>query len=136
LVKFFDLDIAFNFVSGAAYGVNSAYLCLDTGHIFYESGMGDSDELPDDIESDQYVVIPHKKDLGLGTELVIRFVQENLPKKVFLVEKFFQQRGAYSRLKALLEDHELLEKWYKFEEVEAESALRQWCAENGISLDD
>ena len=136
-MKFFDIDFAFNFVSSAEYGMNSAYLCKDTGKIYYESAFGDSDELPDDFEdSDRYIEIPHKRDLGLGAELVFDFIDEHLPDKAQEVEKIFRSKGAYSKFKELLSRSGLLEKWYEFEQVKAESALIKWCIQNDIEIED
>jgi hypothetical protein len=79
-MKFDDIELAFLFVSGAAQFTNSALLCKETGEIYYISEMGDSDELPEDIEdSDQYIEIPHKNDLDLGNRLVMDFVAEYCP---------------------------------------------------------
>ena len=50
--------------------MHEAYLCKETGQIFYTSEMGDSDELPEDIEDpDRYITIPHNriKDGGRAT---------------------------------------------------------------------
>jgi len=52
-------------------GMHNAYLCKETGRILFTSEMGDSDELPEDVDdSDKYIAIPHKNDLELGKALV------------------------------------------------------------------
>ena len=66
--------------------------------------MGDSDELPDDIEdSRKYIEIPHKNELDLGKNIVMRFVIEFMPDDIYRVENIFKRKGAYSRFKSLLE---------------------------------
>lgn len=137
MVNFSDIDLAFHFVSGAEFGINSAFLCRDTGQIYFESGFGDSDELPEDIEdSNRYIQIPHKRDLDLGIELVREFVIKNLPEKAGEIENFFRSRGAYTRYKELLSKCNTLEKWYQFEQVRIESALKNWCIQNNIQIEE
>ena len=48
-----DLELAPMFVSSAPPYSNSAYVAIDMGEVYYSSDMGDSDELPDDIDSDR-----------------------------------------------------------------------------------
>jgi hypothetical protein len=44
------------------------------------------------------------------------------------------RRGAYRRYKDLLVRRGALERWYGFSNKSEETALREWCAENGIEL--
>jgi len=61
-IPFDDIEHAFFFISMEQKYMHSAYLCRESGQIFYTSEMGDSDELPEDIEDpDKYITIPHKK---------------------------------------------------------------------------
>jgi hypothetical protein len=79
-MKLDDLEAALLFVSLASQFTNSALLCKETGEIFYISDMGDSDDLPEDIEdSDQYFEIPHKNELDLGNRLVMDLATEQCP---------------------------------------------------------
>ena len=136
-IKFDDIENAFLYVSMSHMLENQAILCKETGEIFYISEMGDSDDLPDDIdESDNYIEIPHKNELDLGRELVFRFVSEHLPEEYNRVAQVFRKKGAYSRYKDLLEHEGLLEKWYEFENDAQSKALREWCKENNIDLAD
>ena len=136
-MKFDDIEMAFLFVSGASQFTNSALLCKETGEIFYISEMGDSDELPEDIEdSDQYIEIPHKNDLDLGNRLVMDFVAEYCPELLEKVNGIFRRKGAYSRYKELLDSKGFLDKWYKYEDQRTKEELRAWCAENDIELTD
>lgn len=135
-VKYEDLSGAFEFVSYAPLVEHYGYVSLDTGEVYCTSEDGESEEeIPDDLdESDRYLLIPHKNDLDLGRSLALRFVEQELPEFYDKVEGFFQQQGAYARLKDLLEHEGVLDAWYKFEADAKESALRQWCAENGIEI--
>ncbi len=64
-----ELRAAFAFVSFGVPLERQAYICLDTGRIYWasESAGLNEDDLPDDLEtSDRYIAVPHKNDLGLG----------------------------------------------------------------------
>jgi len=136
-MKLDEIEDAFFYVSSAPNFTNSALLSKETGKIFYISGMGDSDDLPEDIEeSDEYIEIPHKNDLDLGNRLVMDFATEQCPELLEKVHAIFKRKGAYSRYKELLDSKGLLEKWYDYESQHTKEALRQWCADNGIELTD
>jgi hypothetical protein len=136
-VKLDDLSLAFDFVSYAAPTEHNAYVSLDTGKIWWTSDSGDAldEEIPDDLEtSDRYLAIPNRNELDLGRRLALRFVAQELPAHYDQVEGLFRRQGAYARFKDLLEREGFLERWYSFETDAVESALRQWCAENGLEL--
>lgn len=129
-----QIEDAFFFVSTNQGYEHNAYLCKDTGQIFYTSDMGDSDELPEDIDDPKYISIPHKNDLDLGRDLVIKFVSLCIPEDIDRVYSFFRHRGAYARYKEFLFEKDLLDKWYTFENERQEAALRKWCVENDIEI--
>jgi hypothetical protein len=134
-VSFSDIENAFFFVSSDQQFMHSAYLCKETGEIFYTSEMGDSDELPDDIDDpDKYITIPHKNELDLGKTLVIEFTTEYLPEELDRVYSIFRRKGAYSRFKNLLESKGVLEDWHEFENKRQTAALKEWCEENKIEI--
>ncbi|MDL1959816.1 MAG: hypothetical protein LWX01_12150 [Deltaproteobacteria bacterium] len=92
-IQFDDIENAFHFVSMEPMYGNQAILCKETGEIFYISEMGDSNELPDDIEdSKKYIEIPHKNELDLGKNLVMRFVIEFMPDDIYRIEYIFKKR--------------------------------------------
>lgn len=136
--KLSDIEDAFLFVGSAAYGMNSAILCKDTGEIYYRSDMSGMDEIEDeeDLDWDQCIAVPYKNDLDLGTELVFEFVEERLPDEYDRVSRIFHRSGAYSRYKDLLERRGLLQEWYDFENRRVQQALREWCEEEEIDLDE
>ena len=135
--NFFDVDAAFQFVSGDESRTSTALLCKDTGKILYQSELAELDEIEEeeDLDLDQSVEVPHKKDLGLGTQIVFEFIEEHLPDDYEDVRDIFRKRGAYARYKDLLIEREMLEKWYAFENTREAEALRNWCHENGIELE-
>jgi len=135
-MKYSDIEEAFMFVSMAPPEEHAAYLDKETGEIYCVSELGDSDELPDGWEEyEKLLSIPHKNDLNLGRDLVFDFILATLPDEFNRVREIFSKKGAYARLKDLLEIKEKLEAWYEYESKATEVALRDWCKENDISLE-
>jgi len=134
-ISFDDIENAYLFISMSDMSDNSAILNRETGEIYYISELGDSDELPDDVDDpDKYIDIPDKYALDLGKRLVFQFVEGNIPEELARVEKYFRQRGAYSKYKSLLEQKGLLDQWHKFEDDKRKEALIEWCKDNGIEI--
>jgi hypothetical protein len=135
VVRLDDLLFALEFVSGDMG--NEAYLCVRTGQIFSHSDVGDNEEpLPDDVfDSEKYICIPSKRELGLGKPLALRFGFEALPDDFERIEGIFRQRGAYARFKDLLERRGLLDEWYRFESENQAREIREWCKAEGIELE-
>jgi len=134
-VSFSDLQLAFEFVSSGGIGKNEAYLDRQSGKIYWHSELGDTDEkLPDDIDNQKYIAIPDKREFDLGRPLVLDFAREFLTDDYDEVRQIFSRRGAYRRYKDLLVRRDALERWYDFSNQSEETALREWCAENGIEL--
>ena len=99
-VSFKDIELAFELVSAGSTGEHQAFLCKQSGKLYWHSELaGDLDELPDDIDdSDKYVQIPDKRELDLGKPLVLDFARRFLPDDVGDVEQIFRKRGAYARI--------------------------------------
>lgn len=135
-VKLTELVAAFDWVSAAGPFENAAYVNRETGAIHWSSSMNELDEeLPDDIEDGtRYLAVPHKNELGLGRDLALRFVEENVPNSYELASSYFRKRGAYGRFKDLLERQGCIESWYQYEAEAVEQALREWCRENGLQV--
>ena len=136
-VKFSELEFAFSFVSEAPECASRALLSIATGDIYYIPMDEKPEELPDDIdEPGRYLDIPHKNAFDLGRRLVEDYVSARMPEDFSLVLEMFRSRGAYARFKSYLRFHGLLEDWREYEERRSESALRSWCAENGLRVID
>jgi hypothetical protein len=134
-VSFSDLQFAFEFVSSGGIGENEAYLDRQSGKIYWHSEFGDNDEeLPHDIDNEKYIAIPDKRELDLGKPLVMDFVREFLTDDYEEVRQIFSRRGPSRRYSVLLVRRGVLERWYDFSSKSEETALREWCAENGIEL--
>ena len=133
-VKFSDLELAFDFKSFDSYGDHEAYLCIESGKIYYSSDLiDDEEELPADIyDNDKYIEIPSKQDMDLGKSLVFGFIDKYLPAEYELVSSMFRKKGAYSRFKSFLEVKGLLDKWHNYEKEAQIRAIKDWCNENNI----
>lgn len=132
-IDFKELMLGFDYLNSAEPFEHEAVVDRTTGEVFCFSDFGD-EEKPEDIEDEKYLSLPHKKDLGLGRELVFDFVIKNIPGEIETVESIFSKRGAYSRYKDFLANKELLDAWYQYEEQRQEAALREWCADHKIDL--
>lgn len=107
----------------------------ETGALHYASTLEILDEeLPEDIDDERYIEIPHKHELDLGTAMVEDFARRFLPRDYDEVRSIFRRKGAYGRFKVPLQRRGALEQWYDFENKAEEAALRAWCAGNGIEL--
>ena len=137
MARFDALLEAFEFVSSGQPGEQEAYLCTKTGEFHWHSEYGDNEEpLPDDIEdSEKYIPIPHRNELGLGKPLVLKFAEKLLPDALDKIREIFRHASAYARFKARLEKRGLLQQWYEYEANAQQEALRQWCGDRDIQLD-
>jgi hypothetical protein len=135
-VNLSDLELAFHYVSSGRPMEHEAYLSTETGAIYWHSDLTDDEPLPDDIdEPGKYLSIPHKNDLGLGKPLALSFAREHLPKDYDEVISIFGRSGAYAKFKHLVEKRNMLDQWYSYETAEQQVAMRQWCEENGITIE-
>jgi hypothetical protein len=137
-VSFKDILEALEFVSAGGMGERQAFLCKQSGRVYWHSEFSDElDELPDDIEdSEKYVPIPDKRELDLGKPLVLDFARQFLPNDIDEVRRIFSRKGAYARFKDLLDRRGALDHWYDFEAKVEEKALRMWCDLNSIEVGD
>jgi hypothetical protein len=139
LVNAAELRNAFEFTSAGELSEHCAYICIDTGRIYWTSSSVDleQEDNPEDLEaSDRYIVLPHKIELDLGRNLALAFVGQELPNDYDTVSGFFRRKGAYGRFKDLLETRGMLGTWYTFEEDATKAALLDWCEANSIQLVD
>ena len=134
-VKFEDILAAYEWVSSSPFD-NDAFVSRITGNVHWSSSTIElDDELPEDIEDGSiYVAVPNKHDLNLGKNLALTFAEEQLADSYQTVANIFRQRGAYGRFKDLLERKGYLQAWYDYEANATELALREWAAEQGLSI--
>jgi len=126
---FADVFDGYDFADfGAELGQHHAYIHLELGTVHCVS---------DDQESGPHLELPDRHALDLGARLAVDFAHEHLAREdAHRVSEFFHHRGAYGRFKDLLERRNLLQRWYDYEQQAKEQRLRQWCADNGITLRD
>jgi hypothetical protein len=130
-----DISSAFAFVSFDGGG-NSAYVCRRTGAVYWHAEFGDNlEELPEDIETGDYLALPGPRDLDLGSRLVMRFADDVLPDHADAIAKIFSRKGAYGRFKDVLVEIGARDRWYEYEAAATEKALREWCADNGLEVE-
>ena len=124
-VSFNEILLAFEFVSAAGMGEHEAFLCKQSGQIYWRSELSDDlDELPDDIEDgERYIRIPDKRELDLGKPLVLDFVRQFLPDDFDDVRQIFSRSGAYARFKDLLGRRGALDRWHDFEGKAEEKSI-------------
>ncbi|MEO8803019.1 MAG: UPF0158 family protein [Rudaea sp.] len=138
-ISFDAIRYAFDFANSGMPSEITAYLCRESGKTYIQNEFGDDIEeepIPDDVDdSEKYLVIPDKHDFDLGKRLVMRFVHEHLPDDIDKVHEIFSRRGAYARFKDLLEHRDQLKHWYEYEEQATNEALREWCADNNLALE-
>ena len=137
-VSFNDILEALEFVSAGGTGEHQAFLCRQSGKVYWHSELcEDLEELPDDIDdSEKYVRVPDKRELDLGKPLVLDFARRFLPDDFDEVRQIFNRRGAYARFKDLLDRRGALDQWYDFEAKAEERALRIWYDLNSIEVGD
>src|ERR1700730_5811502 len=94
-VSLAELVEAFDFVSVSHDYTHRAYICVATGAIECVSSEVDMGaDLPEDVEdSDDYIGVPSKNDLDLGTNLVFSFVERELPDESDTVSDMFRRRA-------------------------------------------
>ncbi|MBK1877261.1 UPF0158 family protein [Pelagicoccus mobilis] len=136
-MKYFELESAYEYSNFDGSYEHFAFISKKTGEILYgdEDGEIDEEQLEEYFESDDFIQLPDKRDLDLGTQLVWKFVRKEIPGLEPKVRAIFSRRGAYARFKGFLEYNELLDSWYTFESEMKKAALLEWCAENGIEVE-
>lgn len=135
-IDYNELETAMMFVSGSTLLGASARISRNTGRIFWISEESeDYEPLPEDIDDeDRYVEVPSQRDLGLGQRLVLQFVEERFSDHYDEVRAIFRRKGAYARLKDLLDHHGMLEEWYAYERAAVRSALCEWARNEGFEI--
>src|SRR6266851_8536823 len=105
-VSFQGIRDAFEFVNIRGLGENQAFLCIQSGKIYWHSEFSDfdefEDELPEDVDDDEkYLAIPDARELDLGKPLALDFARQVLPEDVDEVRRIFSRKGAYANFKHL-----------------------------------
>jgi hypothetical protein len=142
LTSFRELLEAYEFVSfGGGLSEHYAFVSRDTGKIYWQfdsdTGGEPEEPLPEDIDdNEKYLAVPNKRELDLGTRLVLNFAREVLPQDFDEIRDIFSRRGAYGAFKQLLIRRHARDRWDDYEQQATERALRDWCVAHGIELTD
>jgi hypothetical protein len=131
-----DLEHALFWVSSPPEFDAAAFVSRTTGKLFLRGADGPvDDDFPEDIDDGlEYIAVPHRNELGLGRQLVHRFVEDAAPYLRHHVQEVFRRRGAYARFKALLDDNSLLDAWHDYESAATHEALIQWAGEHALPV--
>jgi hypothetical protein len=133
-VRYSELETALEVADSVDMGW-SAFVCSKTGNFFYE-GDGIEVPVPDDLhDNEQYIQIPDRYALDLGTRLVFEFVRRYYNEDFEEVMRIFHKKGAYSRYKLLLDRRDGLDHWNEFVCESTKKALLEWCARNDIEVE-
>lgn len=114
------------------------WLSKNSGKTYIISEFIDDDEqeLPDDLyDSDEYIILPNKRDLDLGSHLAFRFAKDCMPEKYDQVRDIFRSKGAYRRYRDFLESTDRIQDWYDYENKATREAIIEWCEFEGVELD-
>jgi len=117
---------------------SEAFVCRQTGRIYWVSDDGslEPEERPVDVDDpEKYAPVPDKYELDIGVRLVFDFTEAHLPDLYDKVRSIFRRKGAYRRFKAILVEHNLLERWYDFSEEQSQAVLEEWCASEGFTAE-
>lgn len=135
-IPFPALREAYEFASFNGSVDTSAFIDLNTGAIYLISDeMPRDEDMPDDVgESDRYLGVPGKNELDLGRNLVMSFAETHLPDDYDNVVDYFRKRGGYAKFRRLLENRDVLDRWYQFENEATETRLKEWCEDNQIQI--
>jgi hypothetical protein len=107
--------------------MNTALYDPASGEIYIHSEMLGEGTVPEDLDWEDCIEIPHRKKRARPRpEPGLPFCGPALPEKENFVVQLFKNRGAYARLKQLLDTMDLLEAWYEFEDAALRNALRKW----------
>lgn len=135
--KFSDIEWGIEMVSMDQVGDHRVAVDKKTGAVYHNCEDADIEEIPEGFEeSESAVFLPSKRALDLGSNLVFDFARSRIPEDYDKVRDFFSKRGAYGRFKDFLEQKGLLDEWHNFENSAFEHAVRQWCEDNEIELED
>ena len=132
--EYSDIESAIEYVSSAPRYTNRAVYEKRTARFLYASDMSGESEIPQDIDWDHCIEIPHKHELDLGQNLVFRFIVQTLPNEEDAVRRIFKRPGAYGRFKEFLDHRKLLQQWYDFEATATRKAIERWCKDNGMEI--
>ena len=136
--RFDEVVMAFEHANGGRSGENAALLRKDLGRALYSANFGRISDITErDRAAPDAVELPRKRDLGLDQKLAFDFVREHLPPRhLDKAAEIFEEPLAYRRFKGWLKGKAMHKQWFAYEREATERALRAWCREKGVTLED
>lgn len=131
-VDLFEIEMGYEAVDGSR-GEIAVYVSRLTGEVVWndEEHSGEPFLFEKIDEDDDYIHLPDKYDLDLGTVLVMSFA-ESVPEQYDEIARIFSRSGAYGYFRDLLDKHNLSDQWNSFEIEGKKKALMSWCERNGL----
>ena len=134
-----ELQGAVDWVSDI-YMDNEAFICRQTGKIYWVSGDSgwddEEEELPKDIHDlEKYLPIPNRYELDIGNRLAFNFAARYLAEQYDDVRAMFRRKGAYGIFKELLAQKDLLDTWYAYSDEQTLIAIKEWCDSEGLAIE-
>jgi len=134
-VKLDELENAAMVVDDGA-GATRALVSRASGmiHLLNDEYMDEEAPVPADAEGEgAYVPVPAASALGIGDALVFRFAASHMPGDEAKVRDLFRDQDSDGFMR-LLEERVALDAWQRFRTEQTETALRRWCEEHGLQL--
>ena len=135
MIKLDEINEAIHFVSDGESYDNKAYLEKSTGKLYFYNGFEqhpEDEDLPKDIDSNNYILIPSLKELDLKQTLIFNFALNFVPEYYDEIRDIFRRRKAYRNYRELLIRIDALDKWYDFENKSTKEKIIEWCVDNDV----
>lgn len=124
-------------IAGSDLMIDDAYVDRLTGKVYIPADDPDLSEVTEEMaESEDYVAVPTKFELDLGSRVARAFAWQEMPEDADTVSDMFSRKGGFARFKNWLAQRGKLHAWYAFEAEAKEQALRDWWEANGFTLDE
>ncbi len=134
-VDFESLSMAL-MATGSGITIGDAYVDRRTGEVHIPTDDPELSDVTDEMEeSDDYIPIPSKLELGLGSRVAKAFAWHEVPEDGDAVSDMFRRKGGFARFRNWLIRRGKLDAWYAFEAEAEEEALRDWCEAHELTLD-
>lgn len=123
-------------IASSGLMIDDAYVDRRTGKVYIPADDPDLSEVTEDMaESEDYVAVPTKFELDLGSRVARAFAWQEMPEDADTVSDMFSRKGGFARFKHWLAQRGKLHAWYAFQAEAEEQALRDWCEANGFTPD-
>ena len=137
-IKLDELEHAATIVDDGEGGAR-ALVSRETGmiHLLNDDYVDEEAPLPadgGDTDNDgEYVAVPPASTLGIGDQLVFRFVAMHLAGDQATVRDMVRDEDT-DGFTRLLDERGAADAWQRFRGEETRTALRRWCDEHGLQV--